>query len=464
MTDGTHSGSGSPPDRLSGSPNPAPRLPDSPVRPSATVIEGLIGWCAHNQFLVLVGVLFLSVAGVVAVKNVKLDAIPDLSDVQVIVFTEWPGRDPQLVEDQITYPIVSVLSAAPRVKYVRGQTFFGLSFVNVVFKDGTDMYWARSRVLEYLNQAMANLPPGIRPSLGPDATGVGWVYEYALVDKTGQNSLADLRTLQDWYLRYYLQDTPGVAEVATIGGFVREYEAQLDPNKLLAYHIPLAKVIAAIRNSNNDVGGRVIEYGETEYMVKGVGYVESLDDIANVVVGGDTNGTPITVRQVGEVHFAPDLRRGALDWDGKGEAVGGIVVMRYGENALTTIRAVKAKLEDFKQSLPPGVEIRPVTTAPTSSCAPSPTLREKVLEESIIVSLVCILFLFHFRSALVAILVLPVAILFSFIAMVALARHVQHHVAGRYCHRHRGHGGRGGGDDRERSQVARTVEPCPRQT
>jgi Cu(I)/Ag(I) efflux system membrane protein CusA/SilA len=409
-------------DESAGKPGPAS---PSPVKPASlvcdeTMIERIIGWCAHNQFLVIVGILFLIVAGVVAVKNVKLDAIPDLSDVQVIVFTDWPGRDPQLVEDQITYPIVSALSGAPHVKYVRGQTFFGLSFVNVVFKDGTDMYWARSRVLEYLNQAMGDLPPGIRPTLGPDATGVGWVYEYALVDTTGQNSLADLRTLQDWNLRYYLQNTPGVAEVASIGGFVREYEVDVDPNKLLAYHIPLTKVIMAIRDSNNDVGGRVIEYGETEYMVKGIGYIKTLSDIADVVVGMGTNGTPITVQQIGNVHFAPDLRRGALDWDGKGEAVGGIIVMRYGENALTTIQAVKAKLEAFKPSLPPGVKIVTGYDRSDLILRAISNLRMKLIEESIIVSLVCILFLFHFRSAFVAILVLPVAILLSFIAMVAL--------------------------------------------
>ena len=385
-----------------------------------TIIERIIGWCAHNEFLVVVGALFLIVAGVIAIKNVKLDAIPDLSDVQVIVFTEWPGRDPQLVEDQVTYPIVSALAAAPNVKYVRGQTFFGLSFVNVIFKDGTDMYWARSRVLEYLNQVMGDLPPGIRPTLGPDATGVGWVYEYALVDKTGHNSLAQLRTLQDWYLRYYLQNTPGVAEVASIGGYVREYEVDVDPNKLLAYHIPLTKAISAIRDSNNDVGGRVVEFGETEYMVKGIGYIKKLDDIRNIVIGTDAKGTPVTIEQVANVRFGPDLRRGALDWNGKGEAVGGVVVMRYGQNALTTIQAVKAKLEAFKKSLPPGVEIKTGYDRSDLILRAIGNLRSKLIEESIIVSLVCILFLFHFRSALVAILVLPIAILLSFIAMVAL--------------------------------------------
>jgi Cu(I)/Ag(I) efflux system membrane protein CusA/SilA len=384
------------------------------------IVERIIGWCSHNQFLVVVAVLFLIVAGVIAVQRVRLDAIPDLSDVQVIVFTEWPGRDPQLVEDQISYPIVSVLAAAPHVKYVRGQTFFGLSFVNVIFEDGTDMYWARSRVLEYLNQVMGDLPAGIRPTLGPDATGVGWVYEYALVDETGQNSLADLRTLQDWTLRYYLQNTPGVAEVASIGGFVREYQVDVDPDKLLAYRIPLPKLVAAIRESNNDVGGRVIEFGETEYMVKGVGYIKKLEDIEKVVIGGDTNGTPVTVQQVANVHFGPDMRRGVLDLDGKGEAVGGIVVMRYGENALKTIQAVKAKLDAFKPSLPPGVRIVTGYDRSQLILGAIKNLKNKLLEESIIVSLVCVLFLFHLRSALVAILVLPIAILLSFIAMVVL--------------------------------------------
>jgi Cu(I)/Ag(I) efflux system membrane protein CusA/SilA len=329
------------PDEAAGKPEPENSVAAKPVEPvrREMIVERVIGWCSHNQFLVVVGVVFLIVAGVIALQRVRLDAIPDLSDVQVIVFTEWPGRDPQLVEDQITYPIVSALAAAPSVKYVRGQTFFGLSFVNVIFEDGTDMYWARSRVLEYLNQVMGDLPPGIRPTLGPDATGVGWIFEYALVDETGQNSLADLRTLQDWTLRYYLQNTPGVAEVASVGGFVREYQVDVDPNKLLAYHIPLPKLVAAIRDSNNDVGGRVIEFGETEYMVKGVGYITSLEDIEKVAIGVDTNGTPITVKQVANVHFGPDMRRGVLDLDGKGEAVGGIVVMRYGEDALKTIQA-----------------------------------------------------------------------------------------------------------------------------
>ncbi|MEO7166423.1 MAG: CusA/CzcA family heavy metal efflux RND transporter [Chthoniobacterales bacterium] len=384
------------------------------------MINRLISWCARNAFLVVIGTLFLIVAGVVALRNVKLDAIPDLSDVQVIVFTEWPGRAPTLVEDQVTYPIVSVLAAAPKVKYARGQTFFGLSFVNVIFEDGTDMYWARSRVLEYMNQVRNQLPEGVNPVLGPDATGVGWVYEYALVDKTGQTSLADLRSFQDWTLRYYLQNTPGVAEVASIGGYVNQYQVEIDPNKLLGYNIPLSKVISAIHNSNNDVGGRVIEFGEHEYMVRGQGYIKNLDDIRKIVIGMGKDGVPITINDVAKVHRGPDIRRGALDVNGQGETVGGIVVMRYGENALTTIDAVKKKLEEIKPSLPPGVEI--VTGYDRSDLIHRAidTLRSKLIEETIVVSLICILFLFHIRSALVAIITLPIAILLAFIPMTAL--------------------------------------------
>ncbi|HEY4272207.1 MAG TPA: CusA/CzcA family heavy metal efflux RND transporter, partial [Candidatus Udaeobacter sp.] len=398
--------------------------PPSDIGPSGPrgnpLTERLIAWCANNRFLVVVAVLFAIAAGVFALRNIPLDAIPDLSDVQVIVFTEWPGRAPTIVEDQVTYPIVSTLAAAPKVKYARGQSFFGLSFVTVIFEDGTDIYWARSRVLEYLNQVRNQLPENVNPVLGPDATGVGWIYEYALVDDTGKHSLAELRSFQDWTLRYYLQNTPGVAEVASLGGFVNQYQVEVDPNKLLAFHIPINKVIGAIRESNNDVGGRVIELGETEYMVRGEGYIKNLADIEKVVVGTGENGVPVTVADVANVHRGPDIRRGLLDLDGKGEAVGGIVVMRYGENALKTIDAVKKKLEDFKSSLPPGVRI--VTGYDRSDLIKRAigTLREKLVEESVIVSLVCLLFLFHFRSALVAILTLPIAILLAFIPMNAL--------------------------------------------
>ncbi len=396
-----------------------PTLESSPPA-GRSFIEQIIAWCALNRFLVLVGTFAAIAAGVFAVRNIPLDAIPDLSDVQVIVFTDWPGRAPSIVEDQVTYPIVSTLAAAPKVKYARGQSFFGLSFVSVIFEDGTDMYWARSRVLEYLNQVRNQLPENVNPVLGPDATGVGWVYEYALVDDTGKHSLAELRSFQDWTLRYYLQNTPGVAEVASLGGYVNQYQVDLDPNKLLAFHIPINKVFEAIRASNNNVGGRVIEFGETEYMVRGEGYIRNLADIEKVVVGLGENGVPITVKDVGDVHRGPDIRRGLLDLDGKGEAVGGIVVMRYGENALKTIDAVKKKLEEFKPSLPPGVHI--VTGYDRSDLIHRAiaTLRQKLIEESIIVSLICLLFLFHFRSALVAILTLPVAILLAFIPMQAL--------------------------------------------
>ena len=364
--------------------------------------------------------LGLTLAGLIAINNVNLDAIPDLSDVQVIVYTEWPGRAPTLVEDQITYPIVSALSAAPAVRYARGQTFFGLSFVTVVFEDGTDMYWARSRVLEYLNQVQSQLPDGINPSLGPDATGVGWVYQYALIDETGQNSLADLRSFQDWTLRYYLQNTPGVAEVASIGGHVNQYQVIVDPNDLAARRIPIRRVIDAIRASNNSIGGRVLEFGETEYMVRAQGYIESLEDIEKVVIGVTEHGVPITVREIGRVVRGPDIRRGILEIDGKGEAVGGIVIMRYGENALKTIEAIKEKLEAIKPSLPAGVQI--VTGYDRSSLIlrAIDNLRSTLLEEMIVVSIVIVMFLFHARSALVAIIVLPLAVLISFIPMVLL--------------------------------------------
>jgi Cu(I)/Ag(I) efflux system membrane protein CusA/SilA len=381
------------------------------------VINRVIDWCARNPLLVFLATGFLIASGIVALRTVKLDAIPDLSDVQVIVFTEWSGRAPTIVEDQVTYPIVSALAAAPRVRYARGQTFFGLSFVNVIFEDGTDMYWARSRVLEYLNQVRDQLPEGVNPTLGPDATGVGWVFQYALVDDTGRHSLADLRSFQDWTLRYYLQNTPGVAEVASIGGYVNQYQIHVDPNLLLAHDIPINKVIAAIRQSNNNVGGRVIEFGETEYMVRAQGYIQSLADIEKVVLAVAGDGVPITVGQVARVTRGPDIRRGLLELDGKGEAVGGIVVMRYGENALKTIEAVKAKLEAIEPSLPPGVRI--VTGYDRSSLIlrAIANLRATLIEEMIIVSLVIMVFLFHFRSAFVAIIALPLAVLFAFIPM-----------------------------------------------
>ncbi len=381
------------------------------------MIEKIIEYSAKNKLLVLIVVLFISAWGVWALLNVPLDAIPDLSDVQVIVFTEWPGRSPDLVEDQITYPIITTMLAAPNVKFVRGQSFFGLSFVYVIFEDGTDMYWARSRVLEYMNEVGGQLPEGVTPTLGPDATGVGWVYEYALVDESGRHNLAQLRSFQDWHLKYWLEAVPGVAEVASIGGFVKQYQVDLDPNALLAYNIPIQKVIEAIRRSNNDVGGRVIEVAGTEHMVRGRGYITSVEDINYIPLGTDGNGTPLYVKDIAEVHLGPDMRRGLAELDGKGETVGGIVVMRYGENALDVIDRIKRKIVEIEPSLPEGVKI--VTTYDRSDLIHRAieTLTEKLIEESIIVSLVCILFLFHFRSSLVAILTLPIAILMAFIPM-----------------------------------------------
>lgn len=383
------------------------------------MIERIIEYSAQNRFMVFLFVTILTFIGLWAMRNVPLDAIPDLSDVQVIIFTEWKGRSPNLVEDQITYPIVTAMLAAPKSTVVRGYSFFGLSFVYVLFEDGTDIYWARSRVLEYLSGIMTQLPPGVQPVLGPDATGVGWGFEYALVDKTGQNDLQQLRAFQDWYLRYWLQSVDGVAEVATVGGFEKQYQVDLDPNKLLAYNLPLKKVIAAIRRSNADVGGRTVEMAGREYFVRGRGYIQKVEDLENVVLGTTEHGTPIFLRDVAKVHLGPELRRGIAELDGQGEVVGGIVVVRFGENVLKVIERVKKKLEEVKPSLPPGVEV--VVTYDRSDLIHRSieTLKEKLIEESLIVSLVVILFLFHFRSALVAIVVLPIAVVISFIPMYA---------------------------------------------
>ncbi len=381
------------------------------------MIERLIAWSARNRFLVFLTVIFLSFWGVFALRGVPLDAIPDLSDVQVIIFTDWPGRSPDLVEDQITYPIITKLVSAPRVKFVRGQSFFGLSFVYVIFEDGTDIYWARSRVLEYMQGVAGRLPEGVVPTLGPDATGVGWVYQYAVIDRSGRYDLAFLRSLQDWHLRYVLASVPGVAEVASVGGFVKQYQVNVNPNALLAYNIPLNGVIEAIRRSNNDVGGRAIEASGTEYMVRGRGYIRSVTDLENVPLEASEKGTPILLRDIAKVQIGADMRRGITDYNGEGEAVGGVIVMRYGENALDVINGVKAKIEELKPSLPEGIEIVPVYDRSSLIQRAIATLKEKLIEESIIVSLVSIVFLLHFRSALVAILILPIAILLAFIPM-----------------------------------------------
>jgi copper/silver efflux system protein len=380
------------------------------------LLERIIEASARNYFLVFILVIFGIAGGLWALLRTPLDAIPDLSDVQVIVYTDWEGRSPDLVEDQITYPISTRFIAAPKVKFVRGESMFGKSFVYVIFEDGTDIYWARSRVIEYLNSVRGSLPEGVNPVIGPDATGVGWVYEYALVDKTGKHNLAELRSLQDWHLRYALESVKGVSEVAPVGGFVKQYQVDLDPNKLAAYGIPLSEVVNKIRMSNGDVGGKIFEIGSTEYYVRGRGYIKSIADIEDVPLKSQ-NGTPVFVKNVGTVHLGPDLRRGVAELNGEGEAVGGIVVMRYGENALTVIDGIKKKLEEIKPSLPDGVEV--VTTYDRSQLINRSiaTLREKLIEESIVVALVCLVFLWHIRSALVAIITLPIAILLSFLPM-----------------------------------------------
>ena len=384
------------------------------------MIDRIIEYSARNRFLVLLLVFFATAAGVWSLWTSPLDAIPDLSDVQVIVFTDWPGRSPDIVEDQITYPIITTMIAAPRVKYVRGESMFGYSFVNVVFEDGTDLYWARSRVLEYMQGITGRLPEGVSPRLGPDATGVGWVYEYALVDRSGKHTLADLRSFQDWYLRYWLASVDGVAEVASVGGFVKQYQVEVDPATLLGYRLPLRDVIEAIRRSNNEVGGRLVEFNGTEYLVRGRGYVRSVEDIEQIAVGTNGSGTPVLVRDVGRVHLGPDLRRGLVELDGDGETVGGVVVMRHGQNALQVIEGVKRKLEEVKASLPPGVEI--VSTYDRSDLIHRAidTLRHTLVEELAIVSLVILIFLWHIPSALIPIFTIPIAVLLAFIPMRAM--------------------------------------------
>ena len=380
------------------------------------MIERIIAASVRNRFLVFVFTLFAIGAGIYALKQTPLDAIPDLSDAQVIVYTDWEGRSPDLVEDQVTYPISTAFIAAPKVKFVRGESMFGKSFVYVIFQDGTDIYWARSRVIEYLSSIRASLPEGVNPTIGPDATGVGWVYEYALVDDSGKLDLSQLRSIQDWNLRYALESVKGVSEVAPIGGFVKEYQIDLDPNALLAHNIPLSEIVTRVKSSNGDVGGKTFEVSTTEYFVRGRGYFKSIADIENVVLKVE-NGTPVYVKNVGSVHLGGALRRGVAELDGKGEVVGGIVVMRYGENALSVIDGIKRKIDSIKSSLPTGVRIVPTYDRSELINRSIATLREKLIEECIVVALVCLVFLWHVRSALVAIITLPIAILASFIPM-----------------------------------------------
>jgi Cu(I)/Ag(I) efflux system membrane protein CusA/SilA len=381
------------------------------------MLEKIIDASIRNRFLIVTAAVFVVLAGLYTLSQTPLDAIPDLSDVQVIVYTDYPGQAPQVVEEQVTYPLTTAMLAVPGAKVVRGYSFFGSSFVYIIFEDGVDLYWARSRVLEYLNYVSGRLPRGVTPSLGPDATGVGWIYEYAVIDRTGKHDLGQLRSIQDWYLRYQLTSVEGVSEVASVGGFVKQYQVEIDPNKLLAYGIPLAKVKKAIQRSNRDVGGRVVEMSETEYMVRGLGYIKSVRDIENVPLGVDKFGTPIMVRDVANVHLGPELRRGLTELDGEGEVAGGVVIMRYGENALATIKRIKEKIQDLRAGLPEGVKIVPVYDRSGLIERAVRTLNEKLVEESIVVALVCIIFLLHFRSAFVAIFTLPLGILMAFIIM-----------------------------------------------
>ena len=382
------------------------------------MIEKLIAFSARNAFVVILLIVAIVGGGVWAVRSTPIDAIPDLSDVQVIITANWDGRSPTLVEDQVTYPIVTALISAPNVKVVRGFSYFDVSFVYVIFQDGTDPYWARSRVLEYLNGLQGRLPAGVTPVLGPDATGVGWGFEYALVDRTGTSDLSRLRTLNDWYVQYQLRSVTGVAEVAPVGGYVKQYQIEVDPNALLSYNITIDKIASAVRSSNNDVGGRVVEWTGREYMVRGLGYIQNVADIEQVSLGSRPDGTPILVKDVGRVHLGPEMRRGVADLNGEGDVAGGIVVIRYGVDTNGVIQDIKkAVKEKIQPSLPKGVEF--VTTYDRSDLIERSisNLKEKLIEEALIVSLVCIVFLWHFRSALVAILTLPLAILLSFVAM-----------------------------------------------
>jgi Cu(I)/Ag(I) efflux system membrane protein CusA/SilA len=383
------------------------------------VIANIIYWSIRNRTLVLLLSILLTGWGIYAVRNTPLDAIPDLSDVQVIIKTSYPGQAPQVVEDHVTYPLTTTMLSVPKATVVRGYSFFGDSYVYVLFEDGTDLYWARSRVLEYLSQVQSRLPPSASTALGPDATGVGWVFEYALVDRSGRHDIAQLRGIQDWFLKFELQTVPGVSEVASVGGMVKQYQVVVDPDRLRAYGIPLARVRTAIQRGNQEVGGSVIEMAEAEYMVRATGYIQGLEDLREIPLGMNANGTPVSLDDVAEVRLGPQLRRGVADLDGVGEVVGGIVVMRWKENALSTIQGVKAKLEELRQGLPKGVEI--VTTYDRSSLIERAvhTLQEKLIEEFVVVTLVCAAFLFHLRSSLVIIFSLPVGILIAFIIMYA---------------------------------------------
>jgi Cu(I)/Ag(I) efflux system membrane protein CusA/SilA len=379
------------------------------------VIARVIAWSLANRFLVLFATVAVAGVGVWAVRTTPIDALPDLSDVQVVIQTEFSEQAPQIVEDQVTYPIASEMLKVPGSRVVRGYSFFGLSLVYVLFEDGTDLYWARSRVLEYMNGLRQRLPAGVEPTLGPDATGVGWVFEYVL--ESDSLDLAQLRTLQDWYLRYQLTAIPGVSEVASLGGYVKQYQVEVDPEKLRAFGVPVMRVVAAIGEHNADVGARVIEMGGREYMIRGLGYLRTLDEIRNVAVGATMSGTPIRVADVANVQIGPAPRRGAADLNGRGEVVAGIVIMRFGSDALKTIEAIKARIAEIQHSLPGGVRLVPVYDRADLIHRAIANLNRTLLEESLIVAAICVVFLLHFRSALVAIVTLPLGILISFVVM-----------------------------------------------
>ena len=381
------------------------------------MLENIIEWSIKNRMMVLLATFFLVATGYYSLKTIPLDAIPDLSDVQVIVYTKFKGQAPQVVEDQITYPVSTTMLAVPFAKVVRGYSFFGVSFVYVIFEDGTDLYWARSRVLEQLSSVSQKLPQGIMPELGPDATGVGWIYEYALVDKTGKRDLAELRSIQDWYLKFELQTVPGVAEVASLGGFVKQYQVEVNPNQLQSFGIPITRVGSAIKNSNSDTGGRLLEMAEAEFMVTGRGYIHGIEDIENIVLDVSATGIPIYLKDVATVRLGPELRRGVTDLNGEGDVASGVVIMRFGENALETINRVKERLEELKAGLPEGVEIVPVYDRSSLINRAIAFLEDKLVEEMVVVSLVCVVFLMHIRSALVAVISLPVGILIAFSIM-----------------------------------------------
>ena len=381
------------------------------------MIKSIIQWSVVNRFFVILAALMILAVGLYSLKNTPVDALPDLSDVQVIIKTTYPGQAPQVVEDQVTYPLTTAMLSVPGAVTVRGYSFFGDSYVYIIFDEKTDLYWARSRVLEYLSQVAPDLPASARPRLGPDATGVGWVYLYALADRTGKNDISQLRSIQDWFLKYELQTVPGVSEVSALGGMVKQYQIRVDPDKLRAFNMPLAHIQNAIKRGNQEIGASVVEMAEAEYMVRATGYIKNEEDLGNIPLGVDQNGTPLLLKDVADIGTGPQMRRGIAELNGEGEVVGGIVVMRFGENAQNVINATKAKLEQLKKGLPDGVEIIPVYDRSALIERAVENLWFKLLEEFGVVALVCILFLFHVRSSLVAIVSLPVGILAAFIIM-----------------------------------------------